>query len=82
MIEFEMKGTPSLRGTASVSKDGLTLTQQAAVTSGVVGNTYAPNNQVDLVDFNVPATMTITEAQASINTQAAAWVSATYPTIA
>jgi hypothetical protein len=78
-----MKGTPSLRGTASVSKDGLTLTQQAAVTSGVVGNTYAPKfNQVDLVDFNVPATMTITEAQASINTQAAAWVSATYPTIA
>jgi hypothetical protein len=72
-----------LNGSPSVSEDGLTLTQNVTVTSGVVGNTYEDKFiQSDNLDTTFPSTgMDVTQIIASIEAQCIAFVATTYPAI-
>ena len=80
-VQFQLKSI-QLRGVPSVSADGKTLTQSAAVFTTIVGNPYSPKfDQVDVVSFSIDATLTVVAAQTNLQAQAAAYVAKTYPNV-
>ena len=81
-IQFQLSKPTQLKGSAKLSQDGKTLSQEVAVYTTIVGNTYSPKfDQADLVTFTVDASLSITDANASIQAQAVQYVANTYPDI-
>lgn len=81
MIQFELKNL-QYDGPPSVSDDGLTLSQRVAITTGVVGNTYAGKFiQHDTTVFMQSMSLSVTQIKDNIIQQAQNFISTNYPTI-
>jgi hypothetical protein len=81
-LQFAVK-TVALRGPVVINNDSpQTISQQCAITTTVVGNTYSPKfDFTELVTFNIPMSLTVSEANTNVQEQAAAYVASKYPNI-